>query len=81
MTTITIDRAVVEQALHVAENAGYPLALIKALRTALAQPNTAQQVVDEQAEDEALWFVAQTAPEAYLQQALRRLHAAVEGEK
>ena len=37
MTTITLPRAVVEQALHVAENAGYPLALIKALRTALAQ--------------------------------------------
>ena len=37
MTTITIDRTIVEQALHVAENAGYPLALIKALRAALAQ--------------------------------------------
>ena len=37
MTTITIDRAVVEQALHVAESAGYPVALIKALRAALAQ--------------------------------------------
>ena len=37
MTTITLPRATVEQALHVAENAGYPLALIKALRAALAQ--------------------------------------------
>ena len=37
MTAITIDRAVVEQALHVAESAGYPVALIKALRAALAQ--------------------------------------------
>lgn len=37
MTTITIDRATVEQALHVAESAGYPLALIKALKAALAQ--------------------------------------------
>lgn len=35
-------------------------------------------VVLEQAEDEGLWFKAQTAPEAYLQQELRRLHAAVE---
>lgn len=35
-------------------------------------------VVNEQAEDENLWFVAQTVPEAYLQQELRRLHAAVE---
>jgi hypothetical protein len=37
-----------------------------------------RQMVDEQAEDDGLWFVAQTAPEAYLQQELRRLHAAVE---
>ena len=37
MSTITLPRAVVEQALHVAENSGYPLALIKALRAALAQ--------------------------------------------
>lgn len=35
-------------------------------------------IVNEQAEDECLWFVAQTAPEAYLQQELRRLHAAIE---
>lgn len=35
-------------------------------------------LVDEQAEDEGLWFIARTAPEAYLQQELRRLHAAVE---
>lgn len=35
-------------------------------------------LVDAQAEDEGLWFMAQTAPEAYLQQELRRLHALVE---
>ena len=46
-----------------------------------AQRDAIQQVVDEQAEDEGLWFRAQTAAEAYLQQELRRLHAAVEGEK
>jgi hypothetical protein len=39
---------------------------------------TALQIVHEQAEDEGLWFEAQTAPEAYLQQELRRLHAALE---
>lgn len=39
-----------------------------------------RRIVDEQAEDEGLWFQAQTAPEAYLQRALRRLHAAVEGD-
>lgn len=35
-------------------------------------------VVDAQAEDEGLWFQAKTAPEAYLQQELRKLHEAVE---
>tara|TARA_Y100000310_G_scaffold288644_1_gene314450 strand:+ start:49 stop:798 length:750 start_codon:yes stop_codon:yes gene_type:complete len=35
-------------------------------------------MVDKQAEDEGLWFVAETAPEAYLQQELRALHAEVE---
>jgi hypothetical protein len=39
---------------------------------------TPLEIVNEQAEDEGLWFVAQTAPESYLQQELRRLHAAVE---
>lgn len=40
---------------------------------------TPESVVEDQAEDDGLWFVARTAPEAYLQQELRRLHAAVEG--
>jgi hypothetical protein len=35
-------------------------------------------ITADQAEDEGLWFIAQTAPEAYLQEALRRLHAAIE---
>ena len=39
---------------------------------------TPLEVVAEQAEDEGLWFVPQTAPEEYLQRALRRLHIAVE---
>jgi hypothetical protein len=46
----------------------------------MTEPRTARDLVDEQAEDEGLWFVAQTAPEAYLQQELRRLHAAIEEE-
>lgn len=37
-----------------------------------------KSLVNEQAEDEGLWFIAQTAPEAYLQQELRRLHALIE---
>ena len=34
--------------------------------------------VEDQANDYGLWFVARTAPESYLQAALRRLHAAIE---
>ena len=37
-----------------------------------------RKLVEEQANDEGLWFNAQTAPEAYLQRLLRRLHAAIE---
>ena len=40
--------------------------------------NDIQKLVNEQAEDEGLWFEAETAPEAYLQQELRRLHYAIE---
>jgi len=36
-------------------------------------------MVDTQALDEGLWFIAETAAEVYLQQELRRLHAALEG--
>jgi len=36
-------------------------------------------LVRTQANDEGLWFDAETAPEAYLQIALRELHAVVEG--
>ena len=39
----------------------------------------ALNLVNEQAEDDGLWFNAQYATEAYLQQALRELHAAIEG--
>lgn len=38
----------------------------------------AKQLVDEQAEDSGLWFIADGAAEAYLQQELRRLHAVIE---
>lgn len=39
-----------------------------------------RRIVNEQAEDDGLWFIAQTAAEAYLQQQLRRLHSAIEGD-
>lgn len=37
-----------------------------------------KKLVDKQAEDEGLWFIAATAPESYLQQELRKLHAEIE---
>lgn len=40
--------------------------------------STLRALVEAQAEDDGLWFIARTAPEAYLQQELRRLHEAVE---
>ena len=39
-----------------------------------------KKIVDEQAEDEGLWFLSATAPEAYLQQELRRLHTEIENQ-
>jgi hypothetical protein len=36
-----------------------------------------REVVDGQVEDGGIWFTAQTAPEAYLQQELGKLHAAI----
>jgi hypothetical protein len=53
-------------------------AILASLPAATPSPDAVRRLVDEQAEDEGLWFLAQTAPEAYLQQELRRLHAAIE---
>ncbi len=36
------------------------------------------KLVNKQAEDEGLWFNAQTAGEAYLQNELRKLHHSIE---
>jgi len=36
------------------------------------------KLVAEQAEDEGIWFIAETAPEDYLQYQLRRLHRLIE---
>ncbi len=36
------------------------------------------RLVERQAEDEGLWFRAETAPEAYLQVHLRELHSVIE---
>lgn len=49
------------------------------IKTLTAEGAAIRAVVDEQAEDEGLWFVGRTAPEDYLQAALRRLHEVIEG--
>ena len=41
---------------------------------------TAIELVNQQADDEGLWFIDCTGPEAVLQQALRKLHTLVENE-
>ena len=38
----------------------------------------ARTLTATQADDDGLWFQAETAPEAYLQEALRRLHGMIE---
>lgn len=48
------------------------------LEAAERQLVAVRTLVDQQAEDPGLWFQAATAPEAYLQQELRRLHERVE---
>jgi chromosome segregation ATPase len=50
------------------------------LRAGVERLREAQRLVSKQAEDEGLWFYVQTAPEAYLQAELRKLHEAIEGE-
>lgn len=40
-----------------------------------------RQLVNEQAEDEGLWFLTDDITVAYLQQELRRLHALIEDEE
>ncbi len=51
---------------------------VEQLRARLAR---IRALAAEQAEDEGLWFVGgRTAPEAYLQQELRKLHAAIEAD-
>jgi hypothetical protein len=56
-------------------------AVLDALDSAESKLGKIQSLVNEQAEDEGLWFKAVTAPEAYLQQELRKLHAAIEAPK
>lgn len=39
-----------------------------------------RQLVDIQAEDDGLWFIADSASEAYFQQRLRELHTVIESD-
>ena len=50
----------------------------KSIATPLNKPLTARELVEKQAADEALWFIAIAPTEQYLQDALRKLHKAVE---
>ena len=43
-----------------------------------AQLAAIRALVNQQAEDAGLWFMAEHCSEAYLQAALRKLHAAIE---
>ena len=48
------------------------------MRGAAGHLAAVRRLVEKQAEDDGLWFIAETAAEAYLQQELRKLHAAIE---
>ena len=64
--------AVMEKLDTLEENLGTD----KQLRTTFA---ILTEMVEVQANDEGLWFIAMTGAEGYLQQELRRLHALIEG--
>lgn len=53
--------------------------MIVDMQTQSAEISSIRAVVDEQAKDEGLWFYAKYATEAYIQNALRRLHEVIEG--
>ena len=55
------------------------LAIADELDAAQRDVDRLQTIVNKQANDKALWFVAENITEHYLQTALRRLHRAVEG--
>jgi len=58
------------------ERARYEWSVLEVTKT----QSTILKLVLEQAEDEGLWFIPETAAEAYLQHALRKLHALIEQE-
>ncbi len=60
------------------DNSRGGMAALRAMEKVVAQDGV-KILVDEQAKDNGLWFQPHYASEAYLQMALRRLHAAIEG--
>ncbi len=71
--SVTFDRKRAEKWPHIFKEPLYALASTDSKPT--------RALVNQQAEDEGLWFVARTAAEGYLQSALRELHQAVEDEQ
>lgn len=59
-------------------NYGSETNLTQTLRYTARKLEALTEIVDAQANDDGLWFFAETASEAYLQQELRRLHAEIE---
>jgi Lar family restriction alleviation protein len=57
---------------------GFHLRKAEAIAAWNTRHNPALELVQQQAEDDGLWFQAKTAPEAYLQQELRKLHRVIE---
>lgn len=55
--------------------------VVYAYKAELDRLRKIEALVNEQAEDDGLWFIAETAAEGYLQQELRRLHAVIESGK
>jgi len=67
-------------ARHTSHAARAELAALRSTVAALrGERERLRAIVDVQAEDPGLWFIDGTAPEAYLQQELRKLHSAIEG--
>lgn len=50
-------------------------------RERLVRLTAAELVMLKQQADDGLWVAAETAPEAYLQQELLRIHSALKGER
>ena len=71
---VMIDAAIAEAEEY---NRAYEL-LFKEHGKLRAEAEGVRALTAQQAEDDGLWFEAKTAPEAYLQAALRRLHAVIE---